>query len=81
MKRGVVIGEPSGGSTGQPVFFTLPGGGMGAICSKRDYFSDGTEFIGVGIQPDVVVHPTAKSIALGKDDALDAAVQYVQTLK
>jgi hypothetical protein len=81
MKRGVVIGEPSGGSTGQPVFFTLPGGGTGAICSKRDYFSDGTEFIGVGIQPDKVVHPTAKSISLGKDDVLEAAVQYVQTLK
>jgi C-terminal processing protease CtpA/Prc len=79
MKRGVVIGEPSGGSTGQPVFFALPGGGIAAVCSKRDYFSDGTEFVGVGIQPDVVVHPTAKSIIAGKDDVLEAAVKYLQT--
>ncbi|HEX8314507.1 MAG TPA: S41 family peptidase [Flavisolibacter sp.] len=81
MKRGAVIGEPSGGSTGQPVFFTLPGGGVGYVCSKRDFFSDGTEFVGVGIQPDVVVHPTAKSIAEGKDDVLEAAIKYLQTKK
>lgn len=78
MKRGVVIGEPSGGSTGQPVFFTLPGGGTAAVCSKRDYSSDNTEFVGVGIQPDVVVHPTIKSITAGKDDVLDAAVDYLK---
>jgi carboxyl-terminal processing protease len=78
MKRGVVIGEPSGGSTGQPVFFALPGGGTAAVCSKRDFFSDGTEFVGVGIQPDVVVHPTAKSIAAGKDDVLEAAIKQLQ---
>jgi C-terminal processing protease CtpA/Prc len=81
MKRGVVIGGPSGGSTGQPVFFALPGGGVGYVCSKRDFFSDGTEFVGVGIQPDVVVHPTVKSIVAGKDDVLDAAVKYLQTKK
>jgi len=78
MKRGIVIGEPSGGSTGQPVFFTLPGGGVGYVCSKRDFFSDGTEFVGVGIQPDIVVRPTAKSIATGKDDVLEAAIKHLQ---
>lgn len=79
LKRGAVIGEPTGGSTGQPVFFMLPGGGFGAVCSKRDYFSDGTEFVGVGIQPDVVVHPSAKGVAAGKDEVLNAAIQYLQT--
>jgi carboxyl-terminal processing protease len=78
MKRGIVIGEPSGGSTGQPVFFALPGGGIGYVCSKRDYFSDGTEFVGVGIQPELVVHPTAKGVATGKDDVLEAAVKYLK---
>lgn len=78
MRRGMVIGEPSGGSTGQPMFFALPGGGTAAVCSKRDFFSDGTEFVGVGIQPDLVVRPSAKSIAAGKDDALEAAVLYLQ---
>jgi carboxyl-terminal processing protease len=78
MKRGTVIGEPSGGSTGQPVFFSLPGGGVGYVCSKRDFFSDGTEFVGVGIQPDVFVRPTAKGIATRKDDVLEAAINYLK---
>ena len=78
MKRGIVIGEPSGGSTGQPVFFSLPGGGVGYVCSKRDFFSDGTEFVGVGIQPDIFIRPTAKSIGAGKDDVLDTAVKYLK---
>ena len=81
MKRGVVIGEPTGGSTGQPVMFSLPGGGMGRVCAKRDYFYDGTEFVGVGIQPDIVVHPTVKGVAAGKDEVLEAAVQYIQNGK
>lgn len=78
MKRGVVIGEPSGGSTGQPVFFALPGGGVGYVCSKRDFFSDGTEFVGMGIQPDIFAQPTVKGITSGKDDVLNAALNYLQ---
>jgi C-terminal processing protease CtpA/Prc len=78
MKRGAVIGEPSGGSTGQPVFFSLPGGGVGYVCSKRDFFSDGTEFVGVGIQPDVRAYPTIKGVTSGKDDVLQAAINYLQ---
>jgi carboxyl-terminal processing protease len=81
MHRGMVIGEPTGGSTGQPILFSLPGGGMGRVCAKRDFFYDGTEFVGVGIQPDIVVHPTMKGVAAGKDEVLDAAVQYLQTQK
>ncbi|GAA4742987.1 S41 family peptidase [Flavisolibacter ginsenosidimutans] len=81
MKRGVVIGEPTGGSTGQPVFVNLPGGGLAAVCAKRDFFSDGTEFVGVGIQPDVLVRPSVKGIAEGKDEVLDAAKKYLQGRK
>jgi hypothetical protein len=54
---------------------------MGRVCAKRDFFYDGTEFVGVGIQPDIVVHPTVKGVAAGKDEVLDAAVQYLQTQK
>jgi len=81
MKRGVVIGEPTGGSTGQPVFVNLPGGGLAAVCAKRDFFSDGTEFVGVGIQPDILVRPSAKGIAEGKDEVLNAAKKYLQGQK
>ena len=31
-----------------------------------------------GIQPDTVIHPTAKDVAAGKDEVLEAAVLYAQ---
>lgn len=78
LKLGIVIGEPTGGSTGQPVMFTLPGGGMGGVCAKRDLFSDGREFIGIGIMPDILVRPSFKGIVAGSDEVLDAAVEYLK---
>ena len=81
MNRGKVIGAPTGGSTGQPMFFSIPGGGVGYVCAKRDLFSNGEEFVGVGIQPDIPVVPTVKGIREGKDEILDAALQYLHTLK
>lgn len=56
-KRATVVGRPTGGSTGQPLRVELPGGGGARICTKRDTYPDGREFVGVGIQPDVVVDP------------------------
>lgn len=81
MKRGKVFGQPTGGSTGQPVFFTLPGGGAGYVCAKRDLIGNGEEFVGVGLPPDVPIAPTVKGIKAGKDEVLDAAVQYLQAPK
>ena len=58
-KRATVVGRATGGSTGQPLRVDLPGGGGARICTKRDTYPDGREFVGVGIQPDVVVDPFA----------------------
>ena len=33
MSRGIIVGERSGGSTGQPLFFALPGGGSARVCT------------------------------------------------
>ena len=74
-KRGLVFGEPTGGSTGQPLSFPLPGGGRGRVCTKRDVLADGTPFVGVGIKPDVPVQVTSEDLRTGRDHALDAAVE------
>ncbi|RIV17364.1 hypothetical protein DYU11_32260 [Fibrisoma montanum] len=75
MKRGKLIGEPTGGSTGQPLGFSLPGGIMARVCTKRDAFPDGTEWVGKGIQPDILIRPTAADVLAGRDPALDAALR------
>lgn len=76
-KRGTIIGEPTGGSTGQPLMFKLPGGGAARVCTKHDTYPDGREFVGVGVQPQVVVRPTVADLRAGKDTVLDAAVAYL----
>src|SRR5688572_15013027 len=73
-KRGAIIGVPSGGSTGQPLPIDLPGGGSAGICTKRDTYPDGREFVGVGVQPHVVVRTTIDDLRAGRDPVLDRAL-------
>lgn len=74
MNRGLIIGEPTGGSTGQPLFISLPGGGGARIVTQRLKFSDGREFLGKGVQPDIIVLPTIKDVRAKRDGALEAAI-------
>ena len=53
--RAVIVGETTGGSTGQPFMHTFDNGMAFAIGTKRAIMPDGTPFEGVGIAPDVPV--------------------------
>jgi len=75
--RGALIGAATGGSTGQPLSFPLPGGGSARVCTKRDRYADGREFVGVGVQPDIEVEPTLASIRSGKDPILERALAWI----
>jgi len=77
--RGKTIGELSGGSTGQPLFFELPGGGSARVCTKRDTFPDGTEWVGKGIAPDILVRPTVADVRAGKDTVLERALEFLKS--
>jgi carboxyl-terminal processing protease len=74
MKRGKIIGEASGGSTGQPLVFSLPGGGSARVCTKQDMYPDGRTWVGKGIQPDVMVKMKADDLRAGRDTVLEAAL-------
>ena len=71
------IGEPTYGSTGQPMLFDLPGGATGRICTKKDTYPDGREFVGYGIQPDILVQKTYKDYIENKDAVLERAVKFL----
>lgn len=77
LERGPIIGQTTGGSTGQPLHQPLPGGGSFRICTKRDTAGDGTEWIGIGIAPDFEVNPTLESIRSGDDPVLQRAIAEV----
>ncbi|MFY7867317.1 S41 family peptidase [Roseateles sp.] len=74
LRRGPVVGTATGGSTGQPLFFKLPGGGQARICAKRDLLADGTEFVGKGIAVDVPVAASVAAWRAGRDEVLEAAL-------
>lgn len=84
MKRGYIIGTPSGGSTGNPIGFDLPGEGWLLICTKKDTYPDGSEFVGVGILPDIEVQETVSSFLskakTGTDNSL-ATRKAIEVLK
>lgn len=75
MGRGELVGEATGGSTGQPLFLQLPGGGTARICIKRDMHADGTEFVGKGIAPTRLVKNSITAIRNGADVVRSAAEQ------
>jgi carboxyl-terminal processing protease len=77
MKRGKLVGLPTGGSTGQPVPFSLPGGGSARVCGKHDTYPDGKEFVGIGIMPDVTVKKTIKDLWNGTDAAKNKALELL----
>lgn len=78
LKRGVLIGEATGGSTGEPLAFSLPGGGWARICAKRDTDPDGGEFIGKGIAPSIEVAPTVQDIRAGRDPVVARALALLR---
>ncbi len=81
MNRGLILGESTGGSSGQPLVISLPGNGSARMCTKRDLLGDGSDFVGLGIQPDKVVVPTVQDIRKGVDTELQAAIQEVMKMK
>jgi carboxyl-terminal processing protease len=69
--RGVLVGETTQGSSGNPYRADLGDGISVAVGAKRYRFPDGQPFEGVGIAPDVLVERRISSIAAGRDDVLD----------
>lgn len=72
------VGEPTNGSTGNPIFIDLIPGLSCRICTKKDTYPDGREFVGKGIEPDVYVPVTLESLQENEDIQLDAALKEIR---
>jgi C-terminal processing protease CtpA/Prc len=73
-KRITIVGEPTCGSTGQPLHFTIYGA-TARVCTKWDRFPDGTEFVGTGVVPDVSATRSKRDVASGRDAVLETAIR------
>lgn len=63
-KRAILVGSVTGGSTGQQIVVPIYQAYV-SICTKWDRFPDGTEFVGVGVRPDIPVERTIEDVARG----------------
>lgn len=77
--RATLIGDRTFGSTGQPLAYSLPGGGTARVCTMQTRYADGKEFINVGCEPDITVTPTIKGIIERRDEVLEAALKYLRS--
>jgi len=71
------IGEPTFGSTGQPMIFELGNGSYARVCTKKDTYPDGREFVGYGIKPDIEIKTTLTDYMENKDPVLEKAIEYL----
>lgn len=76
--RATTVGQKSFGSTGQPISFQLPGGAWARICSKKDTYPDGREFVGYGVEPDIFVPLSVEEMIGQRDDALAKAMEILK---
>ena len=73
MKRGILVGRKTAGSSGQPLMLKLPDGGLARICTAQETFPDGRKFVDIGIAPEIKVRQTIADIRAGRDPGLVAA--------
>ena len=76
--RAIRVGEPTYGSTGQPLFIDLPGGGSARICTRNCRLPDGTDFINTGIIPHVPVELMVKDYQEGIDRVLLKGIDVIR---
>lgn len=77
-KNITLVGQPSAGSSGQPLFISLPGGFEARICAKRDTYPDGRDFIGTGVHPHVLVAKSVEDYFSGVDTELREAIRILK---
>jgi carboxyl-terminal processing protease len=75
--RAITIGQRTYGSTGQPLPITLPGFN-GRICTKRDTYPDGRDFVGIGVIPDIETLRNVNDVLAGTDTELERALKAIK---
>lgn len=74
-----IIGEPTGGANGGIDWITVPGGFTFNFTSSRITRYDGSRFQLEGVRPDIEVWPTVEGLRAGRDEQLEAALQWFDT--
>lgn len=74
-KRATIMGEKTMGCSGLPLVHTFDNGILTSVITKKPLFPDGSRFDGVGISPDIGIHPTLDQLKGTKDAVLSEALR------
>ncbi len=77
--KAITIGSQTAGADGNVSFIYLPGGIITYFTGMGTFYPDHTQTQRIGIVPDVYVYPTIEGIREGKDEVLNAALNYEPT--
>lgn len=77
-QRATIIGTATCGTTGTPLMQKLSCGGWMRICSVGYCLMDGTEFIGCGINPDILCEISVDDFVNGYDYVLSKGLEYMR---
>lgn len=77
-QRATIIGTATCGTTGTPLMQKLSCGGWMRICSVGYRLMDGTEFIGCGINPDIICEISVDDFVNGYDYVLSKGLEYMR---
>lgn len=80
-KRALLVGETTSGSTGNPLRVQLPGGGNFRVVTVRMAYPDGLEYVGIGVKPDIEVHPTIMDVYKSYDRVLAKGTEIIMSWK
>lgn len=72
------IGTPTSGANGDVTNVVVPGGLLMSFSGQAVRHIDGRQLQRLGIQPTIKSAPTIAGIAAGRDEVLDAAVDYLK---
>lgn len=76
-KRAVIMGQPTCGTSGTPLLKGLHCGTL-RVCSVGYQLKDGTDFIGTGIMPDILLEPSMEDLIQRRDPVLEAVLQHLK---
>lgn len=77
MNRGKVIGVKTAGSSGNPLQLKIPDDSFAWICTLKVITPDGTDYVGVGVLPDIKVKETVEAFLAGKDLVLEEGLKLL----
>jgi len=81
MYGATLIGTPTAGAIGRLISFPLPGRIIAGYSGIGFYYHNGSKIQRTGIIPDIEVYPTIDDVIAGRDEILESAIKFLNSIE